>query len=246
MNNRIALVTGATRGIGKAIALLLAQQGARVVGTATTAAGAQAICQYFEDAGFMGMGVTLDVTSAESIESVLIEIKTGFGGSPEILVNNAAVTRDNLFIRMKEEEWLETIDTNLTSVFRVTKACIRAMLKARWGRIISIGSIVGSTGNIGQPNYSAAKAGLMGFTKSVALELASRGITANMVAPGFVDTDMTRILPEPQKELLLTRIPVGRVAQPEEIAAAVAYLASDQAAYVTGQTLHVNGGMLMD
>lgn len=246
MSNRIALVTGATRGIGKAIALVLAQQGARVVGTSTTPAGQAAISAYFKEAGLTGIGVTLDVTSTESIETMLTEIKIAFQGAPEILVNNAAVTRDNLFIRMKEEEWLEAIDTNLTSVFRVTKACIRSMLKARWGRIISIGSIVGSTGNIGQPNYSAAKAGLMGFTKSVALELASRGITANVVAPGFVDTDMTRVLPEAQKAALLTRIPVGRVAQPEEIAAAVAYLASDQAAYVTGQTLHVNGGMLMD
>lgn len=246
MNNRIALVTGATRGIGKAVALLLSQQGARVVGTSTTPAGQAAISAYFQEAGLTGIGAVLDVTSTASIEAMLVEIKTAFDGAPEILVNNAAVTRDNLFIRMKEEEWLEAIDTNLTSVFRVTKACIRSMLKARWGRIISIGSIVGSTGNIGQPNYSAAKAGLMGFTKSVALELASRGITANVVAPGFVDTDMTRVLPEAQKAALLTRIPMGRVAQPEEIAAAVAYLASDQAAYVTGQTLHVNGGMLMD
>lgn len=246
MSNRIALVTGATRGIGKAIALLLAQQGARVVATSTTLAGQAAISAYFEEAGLVGMGVVLDVTSTQSIEAMLADIKTTLGGAPEILVNNAAVTRDNLFIRMKEEEWLAAIDTNLTSVFRVTKACIRSMLKARWGRIISIGSIVGDTGNVGQPNYSAAKAGVVGFTKSVALELASRGITANVVAPGFVDTDMTRVLPEAQKTSLLSRIPLGRVAQPEEIAAAVAYLASDQAAYVTGQTLHVNGGMLMD
>ena len=245
MTHKIALVTGATRGIGKAIALGLAQQGIRVVGTATTAQGAQAISSYLQEAGAEGFGVVLNVTQTTSIDAVLAEVRAKFG-DPHILVNNAAVTRDNLYIRMKDEEWDEVINTNLTSVYRITKACIRAMMKARWGRIINIGSIVGSCGNPGQINYCAAKAGIMGLTKSVALEFASRGITANVVAPGFVDTDMTRVLSDEQRNGLLSRIPLGRVAQPEEIASAVLYLASEAAGYVTGQTLHVNGGMLME
>lgn len=244
--SKIVLVTGASRGIGKAIALALGETGSVVVGTATSDNGAAAISGYLKEQKIVGQGMRLDVTDLESINSVIAAVVDQYGSSPDILVNNAAVTRDNLFLRMKEDEWNDVIDTNLSSVFRVTKACIRSMVKARWGRIINIGSVVGTCGNPGQTNYSAAKAAVLGFTKSLALELASRGITVNTVAPGFVDTDMTRALNDVQKESLIKMVPVGRVAQPEEIANAVAFLASDKAAYITGQTLHVNGGMLMD
>lgn len=244
LENEIALVTGATRGIGRAIALELGRAGATVIGTATSAAGADDISAYLADGGVKGRGMRLDVTDPASVETVMAAIQQDYG-APGILVNNAGITRDNLLMRMKDEEWNEIIDTNLTSVFRLSKACLRGMMKARKGRIISIASVVGATGNPGQVNYAAAKAGIMGFTKALAREVASRSITVNAVAPGFIDTDMTRVLPEEQKQGLLQQIPLQRLGAVEEIAAAVAFLASPQAAYITGQTLHVNGGMYM-
>jgi 3-oxoacyl-[acyl-carrier protein] reductase len=241
---KIALVTGASRGIGQAIAHALALQGATVIGTATTVEGAEKITQAFEQAGGHGYGLAMNVAKPESIEAAIAEIKTRFG-MPTILVNNAAITKDNLMLRMKDEEWDSVIETNLNSIYRVTKVCLRDMLKARWGRIISIGSVVGSTGNAGQVNYAAAKAGLVGFTKALAQEVGSRDITVNAVAPGFIDTDMTRGLAEEHRTALLQRIPMQRLGLPEEIAAAVTFLASGAASYITGQTLHVNGGMYM-
>jgi 3-oxoacyl-[acyl-carrier protein] reductase len=244
LNDEIALVTGASRGIGQAIALALGSQGATVIGTATSQKGAEAISAYLAEQGIKGQGMMLNVTDADSVAQVLAAITEAFG-APSILVNNAGITRDNLLMRMKDEEWDDIINTNLTSVFRLSKACLRAMTKARKGRIISISSVVGASGNAGQTNYAAAKAGLVGFTKSLAREVGARGITVNAVAPGFIDTDMTRALPEAQREALLSGIPLGRLGQPEEIAAAVAFLASPGAAYITGETLHVNGGMYM-
>ena len=242
--NRVALVTGASRGIGQAIALALGAQGATVIGTATSDQGAAAIQTSFADQGVKGMGLALDVTAAGSIEAGLKAIQDAFG-APTILVNNAGITRDNLLMRMKDDEWDAVIDTNLGSVYRLSKACIRGMMKARRGRIINIGSVVGATGNPGQANYCAAKAGMIGFTKSLARELGSRGITVNAVAPGFIDTDMTRALPAEQRETLIKQIPAGRLGTPQDIAAAVVFLASSAAAYITGDTLHVNGGMHM-
>lgn len=248
MNNRlegeVALVTGASRGIGQAIALALGNMGATIVGTATSATGADAITAYFAAQGIKGQGMALNVTDADSVNQVVSAVTEAFG-APSILVNNAGITRDNLLMRMKEDEWQDIIDTNLTSVYRLSKACLRAMTKARKGRIISISSVVGASGNAGQTNYAAAKAGLIGFTKSLAREVGARGITVNAVAPGFIDTDMTRALPDTQREALLTSIPLNRLGQPEEIAAAVAFLASPGAAYISGETLHVNGGMYM-
>jgi 3-oxoacyl-[acyl-carrier protein] reductase len=244
-SGKIALVTGASRGIGHAIALTLGQQGATVVGTATSPKGAESITEAFAKAGIQGYGLTLNVNDPASIEATMATIKERFG-MPSILVNNAAITQDNLLLRMKDEEWENVISTNLSSIFRVTKICLRDMLKARWGRIISISSVVGSTGNPGQVNYAAAKAGLLGFTKALAQEVASRSITVNAVAPGFIDTDMTRGLPDDQRDSLLQRIPLQRLGHADEIASAVAFLASDGAAYITGQTLHVNGGMYMN
>lgn len=244
IDNKVALVTGATRGIGKAIALELAKQGAAVIGTATTESGVQTIKSYFQAAGFSGTGVILNVTEADSIAQALESIHTQLG-APQILVNNAGITRDNLLMRMKEQEWDDVINTNLSAAFHLTKACIRDMLKARWGRIISISSVVGSTGSAGQANYAAAKAGLIGFNRSIAQEVASRGITANVVAPGFISTDMTDALTEEQKSQILSRIPLQAIGQPQDIAKAVAFLASDAAGYITGETLHVNGGMYM-
>jgi 3-oxoacyl-[acyl-carrier protein] reductase len=241
---KVALVTGASRGIGQAIALALGREGALVIGTATTQEGADNISRSFEQAKIQGTGLMLNVASPESIESTMATIKERFG-MPAILVNNAAVTHDNLLLRMKDEEWFKVIETNLNSIFRLSKACIRDMVKARWGRIISIGSVVGSTGNLGQVNYAAAKAGLLGFTKSLAQEVGTRDITVNAIAPGFIDTDMTRDLPEEHRQALLQRVPMQRLGQPEDIAAAVVFLASDAAGYITGQTLHVNGGMYM-
>jgi len=241
LKDEVALVTGASRGIGKAIARELAARGATVVGTATSEAGAQAISEYLGDSG---RGKVLNVTDPESIDSVVKAINDEFG-PVTILVNNAGITRDMLMMRMKDEDWDAVIQTNLTSVFRVSKACMRGMMKARKGRIINIGSVVGSTGNPGQVNYAAAKAGILGFTKSMAREVGSRGITVNTVAPGFIDTDMTRELSEEQREALTAQIPLGRLGQPEDIARAVAFLASDEAGYITGETLHVNGGMFM-
>lgn len=241
---KVALVTGASRGIGHAIALALAHAGATVVGTATTREGADKITHAFKHANVTGCGMVLNVADSASIEQVMTAIKESYG-MPTILVNNAAVTQDNLFMRMKEEEWATVIETNLTSIFRVSKACIRDMLKARWGRIINVGSVVGTTGNAGQVNYASAKAGLIGFSKSLAQEIGSRDITVNVIAPGFIDTDMTRELPEEQRKLLLDKIPMQRMGKPEDIASAVVFLASDAAGYITGQTLHVNGGMFM-
>jgi 3-oxoacyl-[acyl-carrier protein] reductase len=244
LQGEVALVTGASRGIGQAIALKLGQLGARVVGTATTAQGAEAVQAGFESNGIVGLGLALNVTENTSIETAMERIKERFG-APTVLVNNAGITRDNLLMRMKDEEWDSVLDTNLTSVFRLSKACLRGMMKARHGRIINIASVVGSTGNPGQANYCAAKAGILGFTKSLAREVGSRGITVNAVAPGFIDTDMTRELPDAQREALVQQVPLGCLGTVEDIAAAVAFLASHQAAYITGETLHVNGGMFM-
>jgi 3-oxoacyl-[acyl-carrier protein] reductase len=241
---QVALVTGATRGIGKAIAQAIAQAGATVVGTATSADGAAAIAAYLAALGNGGTGVRLDVTDAAATDAALADIEKRFGAIG-ILVNNAGITRDNLLLRMKDEEWDAIMATNLKPAFRLAKAVLRGMMKARTGRIIQIGSVVGSSGNAGQANYAAAKAALVGFTKSLAQEVGSRNITVNCVAPGFVDTDMTRALPEAQREKLLERIPLGRLGAPEDIANAVVFLASAQAAYITGVTLHVNGGMYM-
>ncbi|GAB6067534.1 3-oxoacyl-ACP reductase FabG [Methylothermus subterraneus] len=239
---KVALVTGASRGIGRAIALELARAGFLVVGTATSQAGADGITAVLQDRG--GRGMVLDVTKAGQIQAVVEEIHKTLG-PPLVLVNNAGITRDDLLLRMKEEDWTAILETNLTSVFRLCKACLRGMMKARWGRIVNVGSVVGATGNVGQSNYAAAKAGIVGFTKSLAREVASRGITVNTVAPGFIDTDMTRDLPAEQRQALLSAIPLGRLGEAEEVAYAVAFLCSDRAAYITGETLHVNGGMYM-
>lgn len=244
LDNKIALVTGASRGIGQAIALALGKAGALVIGTATSPEGVQKMTDSFKQENIKGQGITLNVIDQESINAAFEQIKNNYG-MPHILVNNAAVTQDNLLLRMKDDEWENVLDTNLTSLFKLTKACLRDMLKARWGRIINIGSVVGSTGNAGQVNYSSAKAGLIGFTKSLAQEVGSRAITVNAIAPGFIDTDMTRSLPEEQRNTLLSHIPMQRLGLPEEIASAVVFLASDAAGYITGQTLHVNGGMYM-
>ncbi|XKM13169.1 3-oxoacyl-ACP reductase FabG [Orbaceae bacterium ac157xtp] len=241
LSGKIALVTGASRGIGKAIAEKLVACGAIVVGTATTENGAHAISQYLGD---KGMGIALNVTDEDSIESAIKTVKDKFGDI-DILVNNAGITRDNLLMRMKNDEWQDILDTNLTSVFRLSKALMRSMMKKRYGRIITVGSVVGTMGNAGQANYAAAKAGLIGFTKSLAREVASRGITANVVAPGFIETDMTRALTDDQRAATLTQVPANRLGEPKEVANAVAFLASDEASYITGETLHVNGGMYM-
>ncbi|MBK1645308.1 3-oxoacyl-ACP reductase [Thiocapsa imhoffii] len=240
----IALVTGASRGIGRSIALSLAEQGALVAGTATSQAGAQAIEQALNEAGHSGLGVVLDVADAASVQAAVEQV-TARLGAPSILVNNAGITRDNLLMRMKDEEWDAVIETNLSSLYRVSKACLRAMTKARYGRIINIASVVGVMGNAGQTNYAAAKAGMMGFTKALAREVGSRSITVNCVAPGFIDTDMTRALPDAQREALIKNIPLARLGDPDDIASAVVFLASAAAAYITGETLHVNGGMHM-
>ncbi|MBK8740077.1 MAG: 3-oxoacyl-ACP reductase FabG [Betaproteobacteria bacterium] len=245
MQGKLAVVTGATRGIGRAIALALGQQGATVIGTATTDAGAATISAYLAEAGVTGKGIMLNVTDATATDAALAAIQKEFGDIA-ILVNNAGITRDTLLLRMKDDDWDAVLDTNLKSVFRLSKAVLRGMMKARFGRIINVGSVVGSTGNPGQANYVAAKAGLAGFTRALAQEVGSRNITVNCVAPGFIDTDMTRGLAEEHKAKLLERIPLGRLGSPEDIAAAVAYLASNRAAYVTGTTLHVNGGMYMN
>ena len=239
-----ALVTGASRGIGKSIALALGGRGATVVGTATTATGAQSITDYLRGAGVQGKGAQLDVKVEANVESVVADFEKTYGAI-SILVNNAGITQDNLAMRMKEAEWDLVIETNLKSVFRLSKAVLRGMLKARSGRIINVTSVVGSSGNAGQINYAAAKAGIAGMTRSLAREIGSRGVTVNCVAPGFIDTDMTRALNEEQRTALLQQIPLGRLGAPEDVAAAVAFLASPLAAYITGATLHVNGGMYM-
>jgi 3-oxoacyl-[acyl-carrier protein] reductase len=242
LKGEIALVTGASRGIGRAIAEELAAQGATVIGTATSESGAAAIGEYLAKQG--GRGMLLNVTDAESVKTVVKTIETEVGAI-SILVNNAGITRDNLLMMMKDEQWDDIMQTNLTSVFRLSKAVVRPMMKARKGRIINIASVVGLTGNPGQTNYAAAKAGIMGFSKSLAREIGSRNITVNTVAPGFIDTDMTRALPEEQREALIRQIPLGRLGQASDIAQAVAFLALPQAAYITGETINVNGGMYM-
>ena len=244
LSGQIALVTGASRGIGAAIARELAKRGAIVVGTATSSEGAQAISERLQAQNFAGVGVRLNVTEPTSIATALEQINEQFG-SPTILVNNAGITRDNLLLRMKDDEWDGIIATNLSAVFRLSKAVLRGMMKARRGRIISISSVVGAMGNAGQANYAAAKAGVVGFSKSLAREVGSRGITVNVVAPGFIDTDMTRGLSDEQRLGLLGNIPLARLGEAKEVAYTVAFLASDEAAYITGETIHVNGGMHM-
>lgn len=242
---KVALVTGASRGIGKAIALKLAQEGYLVVGTATTENGAQSIQQYFETAHLTGTGMLLDIANKESIEPFLASVEEQFG-APAVLVNNAGITRDNLLLRMEDEEWASVIETNLTGLFRLTKACIKSMFRARWGRIVNVSSVVASMGNAGQTNYAATKAGILGFTRSLATEIASRNITVNAVSPGFIDTDMTRGLPELVCNEMLKRVPMRHLGQPEDIANAVAFLVSDGARYITGENIHVNGGLYMN
>jgi 3-oxoacyl-[acyl-carrier protein] reductase len=244
LENDIALVTGASRGIGRAVALALAAEGARVIGTSTTAEGASGFERELASRGYNGRGVTLDVSSESSITAVLAELERA-AQMPTILVNNAAITRDALLLRMKDEDWQRVLETDLTAVFRLSKAVLRRMMRERRGRIINITSVVALTGNPGQANYSAAKAGMLGFTKSLAREIASRGITVNAVAPGFIDTDMTRAMNAEQRSAIAGQIPMARLGTAEEVAAAVVFLASPQAAYITGETLHVNGGMYM-
>ncbi|MFC4161286.1 3-oxoacyl-ACP reductase FabG [Chitinimonas lacunae] len=243
LENKVALVTGASRGIGRAIAELLAAEGARVVGTATSESGAAAIADYLQPHG--GLGLALDVNDPAAIDVVLGRIEAELG-PVTLLVNNAGITRDQLLMRMKEDDWEAVLDTNLRSVFRLSKAVLRGMMKARWGRIISISSVVGSTGTPGQANYAAAKAGIEGFTRALAREVGSRQITVNSVAPGFIDTDMTAALSEDYRAKLLAQIPLERLGSPRDVAEAVAFLASERAAYITGTTLHVNGGMYMN
>ncbi|MBN2607161.1 MAG: 3-oxoacyl-ACP reductase FabG [Thiotrichales bacterium] len=244
LTGKIAFVTGASRGIGKAIALDLAANGATVIGTATSESGANAISEYLKEAGATGAGMCLNVTQPEMINSVLTEVAEKFG-VPTILVNNAGITRDNLLMRMKDEEWDDIIQTNLSSVYRMSKACLRGMMKAKGGAIINIASVVGVMGNAGQTNYAAAKAGIIGFSKSLAREVGSKNITVNTIAPGFIDTDMTRALSEEQRESLTQQIPLKRLGSPEDIAKSVTFLASEGGSYITGQTLNVNGGMYM-
>lgn len=244
LDGEIALVTGASRGIGRAIAWELGQRGATVIGTATTEAGAEAITEDLHNRGFKGRGLRLEVTDPASVEAAVKAVTEEFG-APTILVNNAGVARDNLLLRMKEDEWSFILDANLSSVYRLSKAVLRGMMKAQRGRIINLTSVVGVTGSAGQANYAAAKAGVIGFTKSLAREVGSRNITVNAVAPGLIETDMTRDLPESQRQALIESIPLRRPGQPEDVARVVAFLASADAAYITGATLHVNGGMAM-
>ncbi len=245
MTDKVALVTGASRGIGRAIAVDLGNRGAMVAGTATTEAGAAAITEFFADHGIKGRGFCLDVSSTQAVETVMADIVTALGAAPLILVNNAGITRDNLLMRMKEDEWESVINTNLTSLYRVCRVALKSMTRARWGRIINISSVVASSGNPGQTNYAASKAAVEGFSRSLAREIGSRGITVNSIAPGFIDTDMTRALNEKQIEALLNQIPLARFGKPEEIASVAGFLASDAGAYITGETIQVNGGMYM-
>ena len=245
LEGKVALVTGASRGIGRAIAVALGKSGAIVAGTATTEAGANKITEGFKDDGITGQGFVLDVSSDESVKSLATSIQEILG-TPQIIVNNAGITDDTLFLRMKDEQWSGVISTNLDSVFRVCKAFVRGMTKARWGRIINVGSIVASRGSAGQANYAAAKAGMEGMSRSLAAELAARNITVNVVAPGFIDTDMTKELPDNVKDTYIQAIPLSRLGKPEDIANSVQFLASDAGEYITGQVLHVNGGMYMN
>lgn len=242
LDGRVALVTGATRGIGAAIAQTLAAAGAQVVGTATSEGGAKTISAAL---GGSGRGIVMNIANPESVGAAMADLKDA-EGAPAIVINNAGITRDNLLMRMSAEQWDDVISTNLSGVYRVCKASLRGMMKARYGRIVNIASVIGVMGNAGQANYAAAKAGIIGFSKSLAREVGSRNITVNVVAPGFIDTDMTRVLPEAQRDSMLTQIPLGRLGEPQDIAAAVAFLVSPGGAYITGETLHVNGGMLMD
>ena len=244
LTGRMGVVAGGSRGIGKAIAHALGQAGARVVGTATSAQGAAAIGDAFKAAGLDGRGAVLDVADPASVDALVADVAANEGG-PSILVNNAGITRDNLLMRMKDDEWQQIIDTNLSSVFRMSKAVLRGMMKAKRGRIINIASVVGVMGNAGQSNYAAAKAGIIGFSKSLAREIGSRGITVNTIAPGFIDTDMTKALADDQRGALLSQVPLNRLGQPEDIAAAVVFLASAAGGYITGETLHINGGLYM-
>jgi 3-oxoacyl-[acyl-carrier protein] reductase len=241
---KVALVTGASRGIGRAIAEALAGAGFAVIGTATSSAGAEQITARFVEKNFVGQGMVLNVNDAASISLILKEVEENFG-APTVLVNNAGITKDNILLRMKEDEWSDVVNTNLNSVFRLSKACVRAMTKAKWGRIVNISSVVGSMGNSGQSNYSATKAGVEGFSRALAKELGSRNITVNTVAPGFIDTDMTKNLPVASKDAMLSQIPLARLGEPSEIADVVSFLVSDSAGYITGETIHVNGGMYM-
>ncbi len=242
--SKVALVTGASRGIGRAIAEALANAGFAVIGTATSLAGAEQITARFRKNNLTGEGMVLDVNDISSIRDLLKSVEENYG-APTVLVNNAGITKDNILLRMKEDEWSDVVNTNLNAVFRLSKACIRAMTKARWGRIVNISSVVGSMGNSGQSNYSATKAGVEGFSRALAKELGSRNITVNTVAPGFIDTDMTKDLPEASKYKMLDQIPLGRLGEPKEIAEVVNFLVSDSAGYITGETIHVNGGMYM-
>lgn len=244
LNDKVALVTGASRGIGAAIAEQLGKAGAVVIGTATSTSGAEKISARFAELGIRGVGKVLNVTDANSVAALLKEVGEEFG-APAILVNNAGITKDNLLMRMSDEEWFDVINTNLSSIYRLSKGVLRGMMKARWGRIINISSVVGAMGNPGQSNYAATKAGVSGFARSLAAEVGSRNITVNTVAPGFIDTDMTKVLPEEQKQQLMSRIPLGRLGAPEEIASVVVFLASDAGGYISGETIHVNGGMYM-
>ncbi|MEH6556793.1 MAG: 3-oxoacyl-ACP reductase FabG [Oceanicoccus sp.] len=244
MSDKIALVTGASRGIGQAIARQLGRDGFTVIGTATTESGAANITAYLREAGITGEGMALNVTDAESVITVVKSISSKYA-APLVLVNNAGITKDNILMRMKEDEWNDVVSTNLSSIYRLSKACVRGMTKAKWGRIINISSVVGSMGNAGQSNYAATKAGMEGFSRALAKELGSRNITVNSVAPGFIDTDMTKELSDDNKNTMLAQIPLSRLGEPAEIAAVVAFLAGDGGAYVTGETIHVNGGMYM-
>ena len=244
LSEKVALVTGASRGIGAAIAEQLGRAGAIVIGTATTESGAQKISARLAEQGIRGAGKVLNVTDAESVAELLKSVTEEFG-APAILVNNAGITKDNLLMRMSDDEWFDVINTNLSAIYRLSKGVLRGMMKARWGRIINISSVVGAMGNPGQSNYAATKAGVAGFARSLAAEVGSRNITVNTVAPGFIDTDMTKVLPEEQKQQLLSRIPLGRLGAPEEIAAVVVFLAGDAGGYISGETIHVNGGMYM-
>jgi 3-oxoacyl-[acyl-carrier protein] reductase len=244
MQDKVALVTGASRGIGAAIAMSLGAKGATVIGTATSEAGAEKISARFAEQGVKGKGMVLDVVSQESIDALMAAVRDEFG-APLILVNNAGITKDNILMRMKDDEWFDVIDTNLNSIYRLSKACLRGMTKARWGRIINISSVVGAMGNAGQTNYCATKAGVGGFTRSLAKELGPRNITVNAVSPGFIDTDMTKELSDANRDQILSQVPLGRLGQPEEISAVVDFLAGDSGAYITGENIHVNGGMYM-
>ena len=244
MQDKVVLVTGASRGIGAAIADSLGEKGATIIATATSESGAEKISARFAEKGIKGQGMVLNVASQESIDALMETVQSEYG-APLILVNNAGITKDNILMRMKDDEWFDVIDTNLNSIYRLSKACLRGMTKARWGRIINISSVVGAMGNAGQTNYCATKSGVGGFTRSLAKELGPRNITVNAVSPGFIDTDMTKELPEANREQILSQVPLGRLGEPEEIAAVVDFLASDSGAYITGENIHVNGGMYM-